>query len=68
VYPSADTTGWFRERNLAGQHSHSTEPPIEAVVYALVTLAVHPSKLPPKAAEYLAQRFLAHCVGDGPPN
>lgn len=68
MHPSIVTTGWFRQRNLAGRRPLSKEPSNEAVVYALVTLAVRPSELPEKAAEYVARNYLAHCVSEGPPN
>lgn len=68
MLPSVQTTGWFRQRNLAGHSSLSVDPSTEVVVYLLVTLAVHPSKLPRRAVEFLARRYLAHCVGEGPPN
>jgi hypothetical protein len=60
------TTVWFRARNLAAGQGRTQKPlPPEAVVYLLVTLAVHPDELPVWAVELLATRYLAHCTGTG---
>lgn len=66
MYPSAiDTAGWLQQRNLAAGRFRSVEDlPREVVIYLLVTLAVHPERLPDPVVAFLAERFLGHCVGE----
>lgn len=60
--PSAiDTAGWLRQRNLAAGRFRSVEEmPPEVAIYLLVTLAVHPERLPDSVVAFLAERFLGH--------
>ena len=65
MHPSAETTTWFRRRNLADSQSRAVgELSREVEIYLLVTLAVRPEVLPEEAVAYLATRYFAHCLGD----
>ena len=67
MHPSVHRTGWFRRRNLIGRPPSSGAPP-EATIYAMVTLAVRPGKLPTAAIEHIARNYLAHCVDQDTPH
>jgi hypothetical protein len=65
MYPSANTTGWFRRRNLAPGPNRpvATELPREVEIYLLVTLAVRPQALPDEVVAHLAVRFFSDAPG-----
>lgn len=63
MYSSAQTQGWFRQRNLVRPEAIDALS-AEATAYLLVTLAVRPDHLPVEVKALLADRYLGHCMGD----
>ena len=51
------TGGWLQQRNFAGRFRSVEDLSQEAFIYLLVTLVVHPDRLPSEALTILAERF-----------
>jgi hypothetical protein len=60
VHPATQT--WFQSRNLTDDSLDQAvkDPSREVLIYLLVTLAVHPERVPADVTAYLAERFFGH--------
>ena len=56
------TQTWFQSRNLTDDSRELAveDPSREVLIYLLVTLAVHPERVPADVTAYLAERFFGH--------
>ena len=56
------THTWFQSRNLTEDSTDLAvdDPSREVLIYLLVTLAVHPERVPADVTVFLAERFFSH--------
>ena len=64
MHPATQT--WFQSRNLTEPSREPAvgDPSREVLIYLLVTLAVHPERVPADVTVYLTERFFGYAVGE----